>query len=372
MRGGIWVVLHLDAKKRGSGEQQLVALAERLQREAIPMTMVFAAEPAPYPGRELRGAGVDVRWVDFVHPARAMAKLARWFAAERPALAHFHFIDPYSAYVSAAKLAGAQVLVHDHLCPAITPGLRGALKRARSIVLNSFVDVRVAVSHFVAAAVEQAYAVPAERIAIVENGIDMGRFRGPGGAGVRAELALGDAPLIVCVSRLDAEKGGETLLRAMPGFARGAHLAFVGEGPRLSDWKELVASLGVADRVHFLGLRNDVEQLIAAANVVVVPSEYEEAFGLVVVEGMASARPVVVTRSGAMPDLVGETGIVVPKRDPEALAAAVNQLLDDAELAARLGRLGRERAEGRFGMERYVERMVALYRHVLDARQRAA
>ena len=127
MRGGIWVVLHLDAKKRGSGEQQLVALAQRLQREGIPLTMVFAAEPAPYPGRELRAAGVDVRWVDYAHPAHALARLARWFAAERPSLTHFHFIDPYSAYVSAAKLAGAQVLVHDHLCPAVRPGFRGAL-----------------------------------------------------------------------------------------------------------------------------------------------------------------------------------------------------------------------------------------------------
>ena len=57
LRGGIWIVLHLDAKKRGSGEQQLVAVAQRLQQEAIPTTMVFAAEPAPYPDRELRAAG---------------------------------------------------------------------------------------------------------------------------------------------------------------------------------------------------------------------------------------------------------------------------------------------------------------------------
>ena len=372
LRGGIWIVLHLDAKKRGSGEQQLVAVAQRLQQEAIPTTMVFAAEPAPYPGRELRAAGVDIRWVDYRQPGQALGRLAKWFAAERPALAHFHFIDPYSPYVSAAKLSGAQVLVHDHLCPAVTAGLRGALKRARSIVLNSFVDVRVAVSRVVAEAVTRAYAVAPHRVAIVENGIDLSRFRGVGGESVRRELAIGDAPLIVCVSRLDAEKGGETLLRAVPHLARGAHLGFAGEGPRLAEWKELVARLGVADRVHFLGLRNDVEQLIAAANVVVVPSEYEEAFGQVVVEGMASARPVVVTRSGAMPDLVGEAGIVVPKRDPVGIAAAVNRLLDDPDLAGRLGHLGRERAEHRFGMEAYVERMVGLYRQVLDAHKRAA
>jgi glycosyltransferase involved in cell wall biosynthesis len=371
LRGGIWVVLHLDAKKRGSGEQQLVALAQRLQREAIPVTMVFAAEPAPYPGRELRAAGVDVRSVDFSRPARAAAKLARWFAAERPAVAHFHFIEPYSRYVSAAKLAGAQVLVHDHLSPAITFGFRGVLKRVRSAVLNPLFDVRVAVSRYVAELVTKAYALAPERVVTMENGIDLARFRGVDGDGVRRELGIGDAPLVVCVSRLDAEKGGETLLRAVPQFTRSAHLAFAGEGPRLSDWKALVAGLRVADRVHFLGLRNDVERLLAAASVVVVPSEYEEAFGQVVVEGMASGRPVVVTQSGAMPDLVGDAGIVVPKRDPEALAAAVNRVLEDPDLASHLASLGRKRAE-RFGMDAYVDRMMALYRHVMDARRRAA
>ena len=104
----------------------------------------------------------------------------------------------------------------------------------------------------------------------------------------------------------------------------------------------------------------------------VVPSEYEESFGLTVVEGMASEKPVVVTRSGAMPDLVGEAGIVVRKRAPETLAGAVNRLVQDPALAARLGRMGRERAERRFGMDGYVERMMALYRHVPDAGQRAA
>jgi L-malate glycosyltransferase len=370
--GGIWLVLHLDAKKRGSMEQQLVALARRLKREAIPATMVFAAEPAPFPARELRAAGVDVRAVDFARPARAQASLVAWFAAERPALVHFHFVDPYSRYVRAARLSGARVLVHDHLCPAASPGIRGALKRARSAVLNPFVDLRVAVSRFVATAVAQAYAVPRDRVVVIENGIDLERFRSVDGAPVRRELGLGDLPLLVCVARIDAEKGGETLLRAMPLIARGAHLAFAGEGPRLPEWKELVARLGVADRVHFLGLRNDVEELMAASSVVVVPSEYEEAFGLAVVEAMASSRPVVVTRSGAMPELVGDAGVVVPKRDPEAMAAAVNRLLDDAALAARLGRLGRARAKRNFGMEAFVDRTIALYRRALRIALRAA
>src|SRR5437764_1181408 len=239
LRGGIWLVLHLDAKKRGSMEQQLVALAERLKREAIPVTMVFAAEPAPYPGRDLRAAGVDVRAVDFAAPGRALTMLAKWFAAERPELVHFHFIDPYSRYVSAAKLAGAHVLVHDHLCPAVVGGVRGALKRARGVVLNSLVDVRVAVSRFVAEGVAQACAVPPQRVAIVENGIDLARFRGVDGRRVRRELRIGNAPLVLCVARVDAEEGGETPLRAVPHFDAGARLAFAGGGPTLADRKQV-------------------------------------------------------------------------------------------------------------------------------------
>ena len=372
MRGGIWLVLHLDAKKRGSMEQQLVALAERLKREAIPTTMVFAAEPARYPGRELRAAGVDVRSVDFTTPAGTLARLAKWFAAERPELVHFHFLDPYSRYVSAAKLAGAHVLVHDHLPPAVTGGVRGALKRARSAVLNSLVDVHVAVSRFVGEAVMQAYAVAPGRLEVVENGIDLTRFRGVDGSRIRRELGIGNAPLVACVARLDAEKGGETLLRAVPHFAREVHVALAGDGPRLVDWKQLVIRLGVAHQVHFLGLRNDVEELLAASSAVVVPSEYEEAFGLAVVEAMASRRPVVVTRSGAMPEIVGDAGIVVPKRDPEAMAAAVNRLLADPALAVQLGHIGRERAERRFGMESFIRRTFALYDRVLRAHRRAA
>jgi L-malate glycosyltransferase len=359
--GGVWLVLHLDAKKRGSMEQQLVAIAERFAAERIPLTMVFAAEPAPFPGNDLRAAGVDVRALDFTRPARAAARLAAWLAVARPGLVHFHFVDPYSAYVRVARLSGARVLVHDHLCPAAGSGVRGALKRARGAVLNPFVDMRVAVSRYVAEAISRAHAVPTDRIAVLENGIDLARFHCLEGTRVRRELGLRDQPLIVCVARLDAEKGGETLLRAMPLVGRGAHLLFAGEGPRLRDWTELVARIAVSERVHFLGLRNDVEQLMAASSVVVVPSEYEEAFGLAAVEAMASARPVVVARSGAMPELVGDAGIVVEKRDPVGLAVAINRLLDDARLAARLGAAGRARAEERFGMDRFVERTLELY-----------
>src|SRR4051812_9815606 len=100
MRGGVWLGLHLDAKKRGSMEQQLVALARRLRDESIPTTMVFARPPARFPGDELRTAGVDVRHLDWPDRVPAARTFWSWMGTERPALVHFHFIDPYSPYVA--------------------------------------------------------------------------------------------------------------------------------------------------------------------------------------------------------------------------------------------------------------------------------
>ncbi len=367
--GGIWLVLHLDAKKRGTMEQQLVALAKRLRQERIPTTMVFARPPAAFPGDALREAGVRLRHLDFARPPCRLAReLWSWMRVERPRIAHFHFIDPYSPLVVAAGLAGARVLIHDHLALSRGDPLRAAWKGLRSLLLNGLFDERVAVSSFVARTIREVHRVPAARVSVVDNAVDTARFEGAGGRGVREELRLGDAPLTASVARLDDEKGGEWLLRALPHVGRGTHLAMVGEGPRLGDWRALCASLGISSRVHFLGLRLDVEEILAAASVVVAPSVCDEGFGLAALEGMAAGRPVVVTDSGPMPEIVEGAGLVVPKRDAPALAGAIDRLLRNDVLARKLGEAGRLRARTVYGMDRYVEQLMSVYRrHLLPA-----
>jgi glycosyltransferase involved in cell wall biosynthesis len=164
------------------------------------------------------------------------------------------------------------------------------------------------------------------------------------------------------VSRLAPEKGLDYLIRAMALVGRDALLVLAGDGPDLEACKKLAASLGLADHVRFLGLRNDVENIFAAADVVVMPSLWDEAFGLVVVEAMAAGRAVVVTASGAMPELVaGGGGIVVPKRDEVAMAGAIGRLLDDDAARTRLGQAARARAITRFGLSTWVERIMEEY-----------
>src|SRR5256885_17018118 len=172
-------------------------------------------------------------------------------------------------------------------------------------------------------------------------------------------------PLVVSVARLDEEKGGATLLRAMALVDQPAHLAMVGEGAQEASWRTLAGNLGLQGRVHFLGLRNDVDEILAAASVVVVPSEWEEAFGLATIEAMAASRPVIVTRSGAMPYIVGEAGMVVPRSDPRSLAQAIGKVISDRVFAQRLATAGRARVESHYSMDRYVEQMVEAYRPFL-------
>ena len=136
-----------------------------------------------------------------------------------------------------------------------------------------------------------------------------------------------------------------------PGWGATRSCSSPATGRSSSPAAALARAFGLADHVRFLGLRDDVERVFAAADVVVMPSLWDEAFGLVVVEAMAAARPVVVTASGAMPELVaGGAGVVVPKRDEVAMAGAIGRLLDDDAGRTRMGQTARARAITRFGL----------------------
>jgi hypothetical protein len=158
VRPSLWLVLDLEAKKRGSLEEQLFALAARLRASGVAGTFVFASAPPSWMRVEL--AGVELRQLDFRRRAAA-ATLWRWLRTARPALVHFHFVRAHSPLVLAARLCGAHVVVHDHMAlgvafvdvPARSSAVAAAArgwKRARAALCRRWVDRRVAVSRFVA------------------------------------------------------------------------------------------------------------------------------------------------------------------------------------------------------------------------------
>lgn len=369
-RNGIWIVVDFPPTKRGSMEDQLLALAARLRSEEVPLTYVFAAPPAPWFAAPLATRGVQIEVLDFRCPAAPLT-FFEWMLAARPRLVHFHFVRAYSPLVLLARAVGAQVLVNDHLPLGfgyLTPGSRNRLSRAaittfkrlRGALLNPLVTRRVAVSSFVASTVQESEFVEPSRVTVLEHGIDLDRFTRVDGPAARARLGLDDGPLVVCVGRLALEKGIDVLIQAHAQVETESLLALVGSGPDEPALRQLAAAGG--RRVRFVGLRDDVADWLAAADVVVQPSRFHEAFGLSVVEAMACGKPIAVTNAGAMPELVdfGRAGLVVPRGDASALAGAISTLLTDGPRAKQLAEAARRRA-AQYQMRGFVERVVALY-----------
>ena len=208
-------------------------------------------------------------------------------------------------------------------------------------------------------------------ISRIYNGVDLERFdEATGGEAIRAEFGIpADAPLAVVVGRLEPEKGHPTLIEAWPVVHHhytSAHLLVVGEGSERDRLEGLAAAHLRAEvccnSVHFLGRREDVPQILAAADVVVMPS-YREAQGLAIVEALAANRPVIASNVGGIPEMIhsGENGILVPSQDPSALASAIALLFRDRVLAARLANAGHELVHERFCVDDMLRDIESIY-----------
>jgi L-malate glycosyltransferase len=223
----------------------------------------------------------------------------------------------------------------------------------------------------------------AQNIVVIRNGVDMSRFdEPPAGARLRDELGIAaDAPLVTVVSRLTRQKGLENFLEAVAALkpryptARFLIVGDVGadpaEWPYRGELTDLAGRLGVTDRVIFTGLRSDIPAVLGCADVAVMPS-LNEALSNVLLESMAAGAPVVATRVGGTPEALhdGQTGLLVPPGDSDAIATAVARLLDDRELATRLGRAARDRIATKFSVSQMVHATEDLYMELLARKQR--
>jgi glycosyltransferase involved in cell wall biosynthesis len=379
-RSGVLIAAHLRPKRRGALEEQFAAIGRTLAARAVPVTVALDGTPTPSVAKLLGDAGVEVAAVDYAAPWTAAVAIARLIARRRPLIAHLHFVQPTAPLAIAASLAGAQVVVNYHLSLG-EPAARGrAVLRAKHAALSlarrlGHPAARVAVSRHVAAFVAAAEDVPLESIRVIENGIDLERFAKVADvdpASARARFGL-PGPLIGCVARLTFEKGVDVAISALARLRAEARarlqpppslLVAGDDGPEAPRCRALVEMLGLGDAVRFLGVQDRVEDVLAACDQVWVPSLVREAFGLAAAEAMAAGRPVIASHVGGLPEVVldGATGRLVPPGDPAALALAAGELLfGDPAATRRLVAGGQARARARFGLDRYVREVVALY-----------
>ena len=200
------------------------------------------------------------------------------------------------------------------------------------------------------------------RTVVIYNGIDVG-------AAIRA-TPHEEVPAIVTVGRLKAPKDHATLVRALARLDAGSfRAALIGDGPDRPLVEAEIGQQGLEGAVALLGTRDDVPEQLAEADIFVLSST-SEGLPLSVIEAMAAGLPVVATAVGGVPELVvdGETGLLVPPRDAEALAQALDRLVRDRELRGRLGDAGRRRAEELFDLPPFRRAHLALYRSLLAER----
>jgi len=285
----------------------------------------------------LRRLEADIVHLQFPYP---LGELSQWLGGgERP------FVISYQS----------DVVKQQTILRLYEPLLRRVLRRAGRILASS--------PNYIASS---PYLQPlADRCTVVPLGIDPEPFLDA----APLPLPPSDLPTLLFVGRHRYYKGVDTLIRAMPAVA--ARLLIAGDGPMRPAWEALSVELKVTERVQFLGDIGDDELpgLYAAANVFVLPSNVRaEAFGLVLLEAMAAGLPCITTEVGTGTSFVvqdGRTGLVVPPQDEQALATAVNHLLDHPDLRRQMGQNGRARMLAEFTTPNMVARVAAVYRELL-------
>ncbi len=377
------VLLVIDGLGTGGAERSLAELVPGLIEAGIePVVACFYRRSGV--GEGLVEAGVDVR----VHTARRLPARARWIRGlvrrERPDLVHATLLQANLAARLGAARTGVPVLASlvntpyepvRRADPNVRPAALRLVKAADGWTARHLTRHFHAITGAVRDAAVRDLRVPAERITVIERGRDATRLGVPGPerrAEARRTLGLAeDAEVVVAVGRQEYQKGHRHLLAATARLAehrpRLVVLLAGREGQLTDELTARVAADGLGERVRFLGFRGDAPEVLAAADVFAFPSLYE-GLGGAVIEGMALGLPVVASDLPALHEVVepGANADLVPPGDDEALAAALEALLDDAGRRRAYGEHSLELFADRFSLARSTQRMVDLYRRIVD------
>lgn len=353
-------VLHvIDTLGRGGAEQQLLTLLPALVRQGCP-AQVAVMRP-PYCLRPaLEAAGIPVHTLPERHKwnlpgaARAIADLA---AAQQVQVVHAHLYFPAVtvAMMRLFRRSPVRTVVSFHNLAyggANAPGLGlWAKKHLAAALYPRGMDRTIAVSQAVADHYAQALGIA--RPKVVYNSVELPE---PPAAPVR------DTPRIVVPGRLVPEKGHKDLIQALTLLETPVDVVFAGGGPL----QEQLAQQAPQVRITGVLPHADMIAEIAAADVVVIPSRHE-GFGLTAAEAMLLARPVIATTVGGLPEVVGQTGTLVPVGQPTALAQAIETLLADPERRAQQGQAGQARVRQLFAPMENAARMIDIYQQITQA-----
>jgi glycosyltransferase involved in cell wall biosynthesis len=363
--GGVLILI--KGLGRGGAEQLLASGIPYLDRERYRYRFAYLLPWKDSLVAEVRAAGLPVDCLDGAKGAGWVARLRSLLRREDIRLVHAH--SPVAA-AAARLVAGRRVRVVYTEHNVWSRYHRAT--RAANLLTFPRNDHVFAVSDMVRASVRYPgplRALPMPPVETLHHGLDPAAAGGFEADGVRAELGIpNDAPLIGSIANFKAAKDHATLLRAAARVREAVpevRLLLVGQGPLEAETRRLAGELGLADAVVFAGFRTDARRLAAAFDVFTLSSTYE-GLPIALIEAMALGRPAVVTRVGGTPEVVtdGADGLLVPPRDPAALASALLRVLADPGLRAAMGAAARTRAM-EFDIRKAVRRMEQVYAELL-------
>jgi glycosyltransferase involved in cell wall biosynthesis len=351
----------------GGAERHLLELWQRLDRERFQVEIAVFRREGQFTS-EVEALGLPVHDLGVGNTIyapsgwRGFARLVHRVLSFRPDVLQGYLFGPNLFAALAGRLCGVPVVVVSkrNLDAFETPRQIAAQRLAHRLATHV-----VAVSDAVADTAV-ALGVPRGRVTVIPNGVDVERFA----RAVPDPMVKGEngSPVVGAVGCLAARKDYPNLLAALAlleSRGRRFRAVVVGEGKERPALERQVAQLGLGERVRFLGERSDVERLLPGMDVFVLASR-EEGIPNALLEAMAAARPAVATAVGGTPEVIedGATGWLVPPRDPEALAAALESALSDPGEAARRGAAAQRPARERMSIEAMVEKHQRFY---LDA-----
>jgi glycosyltransferase involved in cell wall biosynthesis len=366
----------LIPRQFGAGAKFIAELGRRASATGIRMGILLAGEPIPAVADVWHRSGIvwwsipdwkpapdkERRW-RFISGFRRVMALEPWDAVA------FHHCNPLSV-ISACALAriydGRRFasVWHQHQGVPSPRGVKRYISTLR--LLGPFMNALVVNSDFGIKYYKERRCAP-DKIRVVHLGVPTHVSSSP--ACVRSKLGLPDsARCLVSVVSLIRRKGVDVLLHAVRPLLREHsqwHLLVVGGGPLLGDLQELARQLQIDQQTHFLGISNDVMEILRECDAFVLPSRNED-HPCAILEAMASSLPVVATNVGAVQELVihDETGLLVPPEDTVALRAALEAIMLDEVRAGDFGRRGRERTATTFSFDRTVEEYLDLFREL--------
>ncbi|MGO9600819.1 MAG: glycosyltransferase [Isosphaeraceae bacterium] len=355
---------------RSGAEKQMVLLAKGLPADRFTVEVATLTRTGPLEG-ELKAAGIPVTAIGkrLKFDPHTLSRLVRLLRSGRFDVLQTWIFAANTYGRIAARIAKVPVVITTEMAVDLWKGKterfidRRLARSCDRLVGNS----QAVVDYY------RALGVPEDRLMMIYSGINEEEPPPVDPALVRAEFGFAaDAPLVLFAGRLAEQKRVDDLLKALDVLQQvqgDVRTLIAGDGPLRSRLEELAYLYHLSERVRFLGHREDVPRLLAAADLVVLPSAYEGLPNLVL-EAMLFRKPVVATAAPGTTEVVldGQNGVLVPIGNPPLLARAIRDVVRDGALAQRLGQAGREHVVTNFATQTMIDRFAALYEELAAAK----